>query len=77
MDRQDYLLGIILSHTRAILVKYFGFWKVFYTCPPLLKDPFLADNDNLEDPTPNFWKKLSEDILGHEEWLLGIILSCN
>ena len=62
LDHEEYPLGIIISHIWAFLEHYYGFWKVFYTGPSLLKDPFLVDNDTLEGSTPNFWKKI---VWGH------------
>ena len=75
MNHDEYLLGIILSHIWAFLEHYYGFWKVFYTGPSLLKDPFLVDNDSLEGPYIQILKKMSEDIMDRQNFLLGTILS--
>ena len=62
---------LYLSHFGEVL----GFWKVFYTQPPLFVDQFLPDNEKLEAVHQNFEKKLSGDIMGNQEYILGIILS--
>ena len=77
MDHQEYLLGIILSHIWVFLEHLYGFWKDFYTRPPLSEYHFWPINKYWGPLHPNFEKKLSEDIMYHQEYLLEIILSHN
>ena len=52
-----------------------GLKRAQYTYLAPSEEPFLTNNKKLRTPTPNFEKKLSEDIMDHQQYLFGIYLS--
>ena len=77
MDHQENLLGIILSHIWAFLSISMDFGRFFNTRPQPSGVPFLDRLAKIEDlyiPILKKKSKSSEDIMDHQEYLLGIIL---
>ena len=65
MERQKYILGIILSHFGALV----WIWEASLYPPVTFRDTIL---DRFWD---FFEKKLAEEIIELQDFLLGIILS--